>query len=86
MKINREGRFQTTEKKGFIPAVRDRQERIQELFNDIKNNPNEPLDRIMGKYGVRTGLTDHKIREYLEVLEKAGQLKIDWTNNKAEPA
>jgi transcription elongation factor Elf1 len=75
----------TLEEKTFNnPAVKERKERIEELFNDIKNNPDTPLDRIMGKYSLRTGLSNRKINEYLRLLEMEGRIVIDWQNNSAK--
>jgi len=40
------------------------------------------LSKMVAKIMIETGLTKHKIVEYLEILQSAGQFQIDLENEK----
>ncbi len=62
------------------PFVRERQERIQEVFEWIKkkcqNNHPVQVSEISGVFGVKYGLTESTILSYLRALDATGKIVL----------
>jgi len=59
------------------PFVKDRAEKIQLVYEFIKEHKGAKLSEILGKFGVEYGLREETIMSYLEVLEAAKKIRID---------
>jgi len=62
----------------------DRRGRIKKLNSKIEENGESDLEKIRAKAALDSGLTESKIQEYLEQLEKAGKIEIE--DGKVRPA
>jgi len=60
------------------PAIKWRQERLQELLSLIKKSKSTNVDRLVAKLSLQYGLSRRKVIEYLRVLETAGKIQVDW--------
>lgn len=49
--------------------------RLQQLLDLITNNPGLPEHKIKGLFMLKTGLTSHRIDEYLNDLEESGMIE-----------
>lgn len=54
-----------------------RRERIKDLEENIEENQPVNLEEFRAEASIQIGLTEVKIQEYLEQLEKAGRIQID---------
>jgi len=59
------------------PFVKDRAEKIQLVYEFIKEHNGAKLSEVLGKFGIEYGLREETIMSYLEVLEAAKKIKID---------
>lgn len=59
------------------PFVRERVERMNELFEKIKEKKNQSLSMIIGAFAFKYGLRDKTVIAYLSQLQQAGKINFD---------
>ncbi|MBA7696411.1 hypothetical protein ES703_105058 [subsurface metagenome] len=59
------------------PYVRERVERMNELFEKIKEDTKKPLSTIIGAFAFKYGLRNKTVMAYLSQLQQAGKIKFD---------
>lgn len=66
-----------TEEEHIISVfAREKKERQTQLLKYIAENPNQPYDKIVGKFSYEWGLRGNTVRRYLDELSNAGLIEI----------
>jgi len=61
------------------PTVKERLERMNDLLKIVKENGGTiTIDKLSGLMGLKYGLSERKIKEYIRQLESVGKLTVDW--------
>jgi predicted transcriptional regulator len=56
--------------------IAERNERINQFLQLLKENPNIPVKKLMAEFSFNTGISLRKVEEYLKILVATGKVKI----------
>lgn len=74
----RDTHMQRREETPINPAFKRRLERMEFLVGLIKKSENTKVDDLVGEMGLKYGLSERKIKEYLKMLAHSKRIEVDW--------
>lgn len=66
------------------PFLRDRFARMNDFLEKIAASKDHSLNKIVGEFGLKYGLRSQTVLAYVEQLQQAGKLKVNYSEDTVE--